>query len=98
MDVVDATVAMRYAQQYDDLPPSHQILMKVLAVATSQHYHDCPLQVARNSMDDLIDEGSDEEDFERIIAELVSVFMVENEREGDHPGVRVSCPALVDVV
>ena len=49
-------------------------------------------------MDDLIGEGSDEEDFERIIAELVSVFMVENEREGDHPGVRVSCPALVDVI
>ena len=49
-------------------------------------------------MDDLIGEGSDEEDFERIIAELVSVFMVQNEHEGDHPGVRVSCPALVDVV
>ena len=49
-------------------------------------------------MDDLIDEGIDEEDFERIIAELVSVFMVENEHEGDHPCVRVSCPALVDVI
>lgn len=95
---VDASSAMRYSQQYDDLPPRHQIFMKVVALATCRRFFTCPKLVVREAMDDLIDEGIEESKFSIIVKELVDTYMIETEGENLKTVVRISCPALADVI
>jgi class 3 adenylate cyclase len=99
---VDVDTYMRFSREFDELPPSFQTFLEVITVATWRCFYAVPLKVAIGAMEDLFLENEAEDVFEvglsTIVDELVSMYILKLEGEGEQKKVRLTCPAIGDVV
>lgn len=88
---------MRFHQIYDELPPLFQMLTKVLSVATGKGYFKIPRYVVWETLNDLIAKGVEANTFSIVLDELVDMFLLKIEFEGDENVLSFRHPALGNI-
>lgn len=96
---VNASLAMKFTQIYDELPPRFQLFLKVLTTLNRRRQFKCPLDLLKEVLYDII---SHEEDLnyclDTMVLELVEMYLIKIEVADERQVVSLQCPALSDVV
>jgi hypothetical protein len=97
---VNASLAMKFTQIYDELPPRFQLFLKVLTILNRRCQFECPLDLLKEVLYDII---SNEEDLtcclDTMVLELVDLYLIKIDTKNEQQHlVSIQCPALSDVV
>lgn len=96
---VNAGLAMKFTQIYDQLPPRFQLFLKVLTVLNRQCQVECRLDLLKEVLNNIIaNEGGMSCCLDTIVLELVDTHLIKIDADRKTPLVSVRCPALSDVV
>lgn len=94
---ISTSLAMRFAQLYDDLPPLLQFFTKVLHVATRRGLFKLPRSIMWETLNDLIADGVDGGEMAIVLDEMTEMHLVAIAEENGEEVLSFRTPALGDV-
>ena len=95
---INAEVAMRFQQLFDELPPLCQTLLKVATVVSRGGYvFHIPSHILYDVLNDLIADGVEWDVYSTILDEMKDLHILKIDREGAKDVVAFQCSAFADV-
>lgn len=108
---IRAEIAMRFSQIYDDIPPLCQLVMKIVTMATRRGFFKLPVGILWEALNDLIDQGVNEQIMDVMMEALVEICVLKVEEKDERTVgfglsqdtqksdvVSIQSPALADIV
>jgi class 3 adenylate cyclase len=73
---VNNNLAMRFMRLFDELPPTFQVLLKVLYIASRKGFYELPCVVAWEVLNDLIAAGVEMEEMMVVVQEMKEMYLI----------------------
>lgn len=94
---ISTSLATRFAQLYDDLPPLFQLFSKVLHIATRKGYFKLPRKIMWEALNDLVAKGVEGGEMTIVLEEMKEMYLVAVEKENGNEVLSFRNPALGDI-